>query len=108
VFDEVDAGIGGSAATAVGRKLAELGDRHQVLVVTHLAQVASMASCHVGVSKQVVIGQDGAETTSAAAAALDESERVREVARLLSGDTGDAAMQHATELLARRGDRTDR
>ena len=102
VFDEVDAGIGGSAATAVGRKLAELGERHQVLVVTHLAQVAAMASTHVAVSKQVGRGEDGAEWTSASAVALDPSSRVREVARLLSGDTGDAALQHAADLLARR------
>jgi len=102
VFDEVDAGIGGSAATAVGRKLAELGERHQVLVVTHLAQVAAMASTHVAVSKQVGGGEDGAEWTSASAVALDPSSRVREVARLLSGDTGDAALQHAADLLARR------
>lgn len=108
VFDEVDAGIGGSAATAVGRKLAELGDRHQVLVVTHLAQVASMATTHVAVSKHVVSGADGRETTSARAEVLDERARVVEVARLLSGDVGEAALQHAADLLARRDDRTQR
>jgi DNA repair protein RecN (Recombination protein N) len=103
VFDEVDAGIGGSAAGAVGRKLAELGQRHQVLVVTHLAQVASQATTHVAVSKQVTDG-----STSASAQVLDDTARVAEVARLLSGDTGEAAMQHAADLLARRADWTER
>lgn len=103
VFDEVDAGIGGAAATAVGRKLAELGERHQVLVVTHLAQVAAMATTHVAVSKQVQ-----GESTVATARSLDHDARMHEVARLLSGDTGAAALQHAADLLARRPDRNDR
>lgn len=103
VFDEVDAGIGGAAATAVGRKLAELGERHQVLVVTHLAQVAAMATTHVAVSKQVQ-----GESTVAKARSLDHDARMHEVARLLSGDTGAAALQHAADLLARRPDRNDR
>ena len=53
VFDEVDAGIGGTAATAVGHALAEVGRRHQVLVVTHLAQVAAQATTQVAVVKSV-------------------------------------------------------
>jgi len=98
VFDEVDAGIGGAAALAVGERLAELGARHQVLVVTHLAQVAAMADHHVMVDKRV---QDG--STIAVARTVDSDERVHEVARMLAGDTsGRAAVEHAAELLQRR------
>ncbi len=96
VFDEVDAGIGGSAATAVGQALAEVARRHQVLVVTHLAQVAAEATTHVAVSKQVA----GA-VTSATAEIVDGDDRVGEIARMLSGSTGgEAARRHALELLS--------
>lgn len=102
VFDEVDAGIGGSAAVAVGQSLAELGDRHQVLVVTHLAQIAALATTHVVVRKQIVSADGGADTTVASARVLDAAERVDEIARMLSGDVAaDAARQHAAELLER-------
>ena len=95
VFDEVDAGIGGAAATAVGAALAEVAQRHQVLVVTHLAQVAAQATTQVVVTKHVA----GAVTT-ATAAIIDGDDRVAEVARMLSGsDGGDAARRHALELL---------
>jgi DNA repair protein RecN (Recombination protein N) len=95
VFDEVDAGIGGSAAVAVGRSLAALGDRHQVMVVTHLAQVAALATTQIVVSKQVVDG-----TTIAAARVVEGDQRVQEVARMLSGDVASgSARQHAAELL---------
>ena len=102
MFDEVDAGIGGSAAVAVGQSLAELGDRHQVLVVTHLAQIAALATTHVVVRKQIVSADGGADTTVASARVLDAAERVDEIARMLSGDVAaDAARQHAAELLER-------
>jgi DNA repair protein RecN (Recombination protein N) len=101
VFDEVDAGIGGAAAVAVGRSLAALGERHQVLVVTHLAQVAALADTHVVVSKQV---RDG--VTVASASSVDGDERVDEVARMLSGDAAAmAARRHAAELLGHRAKR---
>jgi len=97
VFDEVDAGIGGAAAVAVGSSLAELGTRHQVLVVTHLAQVAALADTQVTVTKQ----SDG-ETTVATARVLDGEERIDEVARMLSGDAdSSSARLHAAELLSR-------
>ena len=97
VFDEVDAGIGGSAAVAVGRSLASLGERHQVLVVTHLAQVAALATTQIVVSKQVVNGATVAEARS-----VDGDQRVDEIARMLSGDAaGASARQHAAELLAK-------
>ena len=94
VFDEVDAGIGGEAAQAVGDALAALSEHHQVLVVTHLAQVAAVAHAHVAVSKKVKKG-----ATFAAARRLEEGERVDEVARMLSGSATESAREHARELL---------
>ena len=94
VFDEVDAGIGGSAAQAIGDALAQLGRAHQVLVVTHLAQVAAVADTQVSVSKTVHEG-----LTHAAAVPIAGDERVREVARMLSGSTSSSALEHARELL---------
>jgi len=99
VFDEVDAGVGGAAAVAVGRNLAALGERHQVLVVTHLAQVAALAQRQVVVSKHVADGQ-----TRATARVVAGDERVDEVARMLSGDElGESARRHASDLLGPRG-----
>jgi DNA repair protein RecN (Recombination protein N) len=96
VFDEVDAGVGGEAALAVGRALAEVARRHQVLVVTHLAQVASCADRQLGVRKAVTGGRTVAEV-----AALEGEPRVVELARMLSGRPGsDSARRHAEELLA--------
>jgi len=97
VFDEVDAGVGGAAALAVGGALADLGRRHQVLVVTHLAQVASAATHHIVVEKAVAGG-----VTTATARSLDGDRRVEEVARMLSGSpASSSARAHAAELLAR-------
>ena len=98
VFDEVDAGVGGAAAVAVGRNLAALGQRHQVLVVTHLAQVAALADHQVVVSKKVADGQ-----TRATARLVAGAERIDEVARMLSGDElGESARRHASDLLGTR------
>lgn len=94
VFDEVDAGIGGAAAVAVADALAGLAAHHQVLVVTHLPQVAARADAQVSVSKTV---RNGA--TFASATTLTPDQRVDEVARMLSGDTSDSARDHARELL---------
>lgn len=96
VFDEVDAGIGGEAANTVGASLAALADSHQVLVVTHLAQVAAVADHHVALSKREVKG-----TTVSAATLLDRETRIVEVSRMLSGSPdSDIAREHAIELLA--------
>ena len=96
VFDEVDAGIGGEAALAVGRSLAALGRHHQVIVVTHLAQVAAFADHHVAVTKV----EEG-ERTVARIAPLEEGERVVELSRMLSGQPeSETARRHAEELLA--------
>lgn len=95
VFDEVDSGIGGEAAQAVGEALASLGRHHQVLVVTHLAQVAAAADDQVSVTKKVRKG-----ATYASARRLDGAERVDEIARMLSGSSTDSALDHARELLS--------
>ena len=96
VFDEVDAGIGGEAALAVGRSLAAVGEHHQVLVVTHLPQVAAFAHEQVAVTKEEKDGR-----TVASARAVREGERVIELSRMLSGQPASAAARdHAEELLA--------
>ncbi len=96
IFDEVDAGIGGETGFAVGRSLANLGDKHQVFVVSHLPQVAAFADAHLYVEKK----QGEAETVSNARL-LSDDQRVREVARMLSGQPDSASAQtHAKELLA--------
>ncbi len=96
VFDEVDAGVGGSVALALADVLADLAETHQVIVVTHLAQVAVRAQAHYLVSKNVA--EDGSipETTLAE---LDEEGRVLEVARMLSGNSSEASCAHAKEML---------
>jgi DNA repair protein RecN (Recombination protein N) len=98
VFDEVDAGVGGQAAGEIGRRLARLARDHQVVVVTHLAQVAAFADTHLVVDKSP---DTGAGVTATDIRAVDGEDRVRELARMLSGladsDTGQA---HARELLA--------
>ncbi|MBK5221488.1 MAG: DNA repair protein RecN [Acidimicrobiia bacterium] len=99
VFDEVDAGIGGEAAVAVGRALAALAPAHQVLVVTHLPQVAAHADHQVSVAKR-----DDGDTTVSEARLLGSDERVLELSRMLSGNTqSEAAREHAAELLASAG-----
>jgi len=102
VFDEVDAGIGGEAALAVADALHELGERHQVFVVTHLGPVAAAADVHVAVEKRVV-DDAGRESTFAGAKVLSAGERVGEIARMLSGRVdSSAAQRHARELLAQK------
>ncbi len=98
VFDEVDAGVGGSAAVAIGRALANLGGQHQVLVVTHLPQVAAFASTQIVVVKHV----DGG-VTRATAVPVDGERRIDEIARMLSGGSASrSARIHAVELLEHR------
>ncbi len=95
VFDEVDAGVGGAAAVEVGRRLAQLARTAQVLVVTHLPQVAAYADRHVVVEKS----SDGS-VTSSGLTLLDDAARERELSRMLAGQTdSDTALAHARELL---------
>lgn len=99
VFDEVDAGVGGRAATQVGERLARLARGTQVLVVTHLAQVAAFADRHLVVTKSVADGVD--VVTESDVREVDGEDRVRELARMLSGqDDSETARAHAAELLA--------
>lgn len=100
VFDEVDAGVGGRAAVEVGRRLAGLGRQAQVVVVTHLAQVAAFADQHLVVTKSHADGVD--VVTASDVRAVDGEHRVSELARMLSGQEDSAtARQHAAELLER-------
>nr|WP_297081758.1 DNA repair protein RecN [uncultured Demequina sp.] len=99
VFDEVDAGVGGRAAVAVGERLAELARSHQVIVVTHLAQVAAFADTHVVVAKAT----DGT-VTRAQVTEVSGDARIEEIARLLSGqEDSQTARAHALELLEASG-----
>ncbi|WP_455136765.1 DNA repair protein RecN [Thermophilibacter sp.] len=94
VFDEVDAGVGGATAVALARVLADLARTHQVIVVTHLAQVAVMAERHYLVRK------GGDETPETTLELIDGEARVAEVARMLSGDGSAASLDLAREMLA--------
>ncbi|WP_353648149.1 DNA repair protein RecN [Nakamurella sp. A5-74] len=94
VFDEVDAGVGGRAATEIGRRLAALAATHQVIVVTHLAQVAAFADAHFVVDA----GDDGSVGSSSVSRVQDDR-RVAELARMLGGTDTDSAIAHAADLL---------
>lgn len=96
VFDEVDAGIGGEAAIEVGLRLRALGARHQVLVVTHLAQIACFADHHLVVEKSP--GSDGRNVVSVRELAGDD-ERAHELSRMMSGGVTPKALARAHELL---------
>jgi DNA repair protein RecN (Recombination protein N) len=100
VFDEVDAGVGGRAAVQIGRRLARLARTHQVIVVTHLPQVAAYADVHLVVDS-------GGRNTSSGVRGLDDDDRVAELARMLAGlGESDSGRAHARELLdAARSDR---
>lgn len=96
IFDEVDSGIGGRVAETVGRRLRALGKNYQILVITHLAQVAACAAHHWQVSKHEKDGY-----TVSRIRVLDETARIDEIARMIGGETlTDATLQHAAEMLA--------
>lgn len=94
VFDEIDAGVGGSSAIEIGRRLAMLAESAQVIVVTHLAQVAAFATNHLRIVKDT-----SGDVTESTITALDDEGRVDEMARLLSGTDSDNAKAHAREML---------
>jgi DNA repair protein RecN (Recombination protein N) len=99
VFDEIDIGIGGRAAEAVGQKLKALSRAQQVLCVTHLPQIAAFADQHFLIEKRDYQGR-----TKTAVRLMEESERTQEIARMLSGAAvTDTSVRHAEELL--RGSR---
>jgi DNA repair protein RecN (Recombination protein N) len=96
VFDEVDAGIGGAVAEEVGKKLKRVATKRQVFCITHLPQIASMATSHYGVAKYVKM-----DRTSTEVRLLGQEERVQEIARMLGGKTITAAtIKHAEEMIA--------
>jgi len=98
VFDEVDAGIGGRTADRVGRCLAELAGRHQVLCITHLPQIAAYASAHFRVEKCDVEGRPSARLLR-----VEGAERVEEIARMAGGEeVGESTRRHARELIRAR------
>ena len=95
VFDEVDAGIGGRVAEAVGRRLRNISSDNQVLCVTHLPQIAAFARCHCSVQKEVIEGR-----TETIVKSLNESERIQELSRMLGGETiTQTTRDHAQEML---------
>lgn len=97
VFDEVDAGVGGRAAVEIGRRLARLALRHQVIVVTHLPQVAAYANTHLHVSKDV-----SDEAVTSGVGNLTDEQRIEELARMMAGlDDSDTGRAHAAELFKR-------
>ena len=97
VFDEVDAGVGGATAVALADVLAQLAKTHQVIVVTHLAQVAVRGERHFLVRKTEG-GEGGTPHTTIEE--IHGDERVAEIARMLSGDTSAASLAHAREMLS--------
>lgn len=96
VFDEIDAGIGGRTAEDVGRRLKGLAARQQVICVTHLPQIAAYADRHIVIDKTSFDG-----TTTIRARATENSERVRELARMLSGSETETSLRHAEELIGK-------
>lgn len=104
VFDEVDAGIGGRTAAAVGERLRRLSRAHQVIVVTHLPQIASLADRHFAVEKRVEKGR-----TVASVRELDQESRVTEIARMMGDkDASPVARRHAADMLRRSAGRQER
>jgi DNA repair protein RecN (Recombination protein N) len=95
VFDEVDSGVGGRAAVEIGRRLARLAVDNQVIVVTHLPQVAAFADAHVHVAKSA-----SDESVISSVRTLDPEERIEELSRMLAGLESDTGRAHAEELLA--------
>ena len=93
VFDEIDANIGGEIAAAVGRKMAELGRTHQIISITHMPQVAALASCHYVVTKSV-----RNDRTCSGLHRVDGEARVEELTRMLGGKAA-SARAHARTLL---------
>jgi DNA repair protein RecN (Recombination protein N) len=97
VFDEIDAGIGGKTAEALGTKLLDISRLHQVICITHLAQIASLAEHHLRVTKN-----EKKQSTHFSIDVLSEEERTMEIARMLSGSVTETSLKHAEELLQKR------
>jgi len=94
IFDEIDAGIGGKVALAVAKTLKDLGDRKQIICITHLPQIASAGTRNFLIHKEVVEGR-----TISSIAHLGEENKINEIARMLSGNITDVSLDHAKELI---------
>ena len=94
IFDEIDAGIGGRAADAVGQKLKGLSSNHQTICITHLPQIASYADTHLKIEKKVL-----GKRTTVVIDRVEKDERALEIARMLSGDGSEVSIRHAKEML---------
>jgi DNA repair protein RecN (Recombination protein N) len=94
VFDEIDSGIGGKTAETIARKLKELSMTHQVICITHLPQIASYADVHLRIEKKIEKGRTVVEIDR-----VEKDKRVKEIARMLSGETSDVSIKHAKEML---------
>ena len=93
MFDEIDTGISGKAAKAVGEKLTKIAKKHQILIVTHLASIAAKGNFNYYIYKETVEGK-----TKTNIKQLKEEEIVREIARIASGDITEISLKHAMEL----------
>ena len=100
VFDEIDAGIGGEVALAVGEYLEKIGEYLQIFCVTHLASIAVRAGNHFKVEKRTEGGR-----TFTGVGPLSSEGRRKEIARMLAGDSGEAALAHADDLIVKYGNR---
>ncbi|QUH26634.1 DNA repair protein RecN [Serpentinicella alkaliphila] len=96
IFDEIDTGISGNTAQIVGEKLREIAEKHQIICITHLPQIASMANEHFLIEKNVVV--DNTKTT---VTRLTSKERVNEIGRLLGGELTDLTLKHAKEMITK-------
>ncbi|EYD71239.1 DNA repair protein RecN [Limimaricola hongkongensis DSM 17492] len=103
IFDEIDRGLGGATANAVGRRLSRLASGAQVLVVTHSPQVAALGAHHWRVEKSVSAGPSG-EVTTSRVVPLGASDRIDEIARMLAGDTVTEAARGAARVLLEGAD----
>ncbi|MDR2377043.1 MAG: DNA repair protein RecN [Treponema sp.] len=108
IFDEVDTGIGGEVALSVGEYLVKTAGRKQIFCVTHLASIAVRADNHYKVEKLIKASKEGGgngDRTVTTVKVLGQHEKRREIARMLSGDAGNAALAHADDLLAKYGNK---
>jgi len=98
IFDEIDTGISGRAARKVGKKLSEISEKRQVICVTHLAQIAALSDNHLLIRKNT-----DDKRTFTTVQSLSHEDKVKEIARLISGDSSELSMKNAEELIQRRG-----
>ena len=96
IFDEIDSGIGGKTAETVGQKLKNLSSSHQIICITHLAQIASFADRHLRIEKKIKKDRTIVEISQ-----VEKDERTAEIARMLSGEISEVSLKHAKEMLKR-------